>query len=1242
MKTVKINSKVAVKTAAPQVQPVNKKTIDKDSKKIKVTKESNLVNASVADLVNNIASGKVENISVNKGDFVDQVATSFKSDSVKQKKQLVSNKASVKKLDTAEKFLGISSERPEIVAVVNFQPIFTDAGVEQKNGKILSNKLFMTDAGHYLNAQLGTKMLNQYVSNDLLVKLMDSYELLNDSIVTQQQKAARVLTESADLIGTLYRYVTYSNEFLNIFDLHDKVHKLEPRSQLSLIAPRISDPLESEFFYDVFTKHITQQFDYVDVLHEFGFASDSVKRFSSTKIWMQLLLEFYEAFNSNTSNLLDYFSFSQTGDVSPSVLVRRTNRFKVNKNPTTLTFEKFADVTSNSVSDVNTKIEQIFNNLYSEFNASSVESRICVLASFLSREFNTSKALANDSVTKTLSEKFGLQTDFSGKGNVKTLQKLFSYEVDDVFTSDTTTKSIASFAKKRINDSLIVCNFESKYIESKSGVFTPASEYYVDSIFDADNVPNLANVKTLQGDSETLYYSYTVLTDAMNMIYPVSLSDSDGAFETFTSRLSEPSRLIKHLTDNIVENFVEKPSISKDVLTPVYSQAKSDKILKNLLFGLSMFKIISNNYLSQTQQGQQSDVLQFNNSYAISIINKINDHLTDTLVKSTSATKDLLDYYNSTFDVSKKKSYNKTDVFSALLNGTGLSKIVEEFLWNIVVSFTDQFCLSENLTNWRAYDKLTLLAAAFDMVLDIVSSCTDVKFVSKATSNAGTTIFSITNNVSNHKSTIDSINNKLQKEASVLIKCNSLISDTLTKIIDKCKAVTAYSESKVVSEKLSRTKEIIGLEQFKLLFNEQQLSLAYSFSQDALSILKNKSNSFNTSTIERIDGESVSSSLVNALYEFCSLQDFSSKDSLNKRILFVGIPIGFTKKLKQKISSNSQLFSERQKDIVYVSVFKIDEERQDLVFKPQKFLFELSRFPSRNSSLVKQIDKNSNLFSYDLLPFRDQVEKDSNVVYKSGMFKDDSYAFLSDFKKEELYKNHFTSLMLETYVKMMSGFSFAEHKFHVKDVDLQEITSEIPKQIVDSYVDLTTSKKSVVEDVANNQVFNSMFSKLQVSVNPDNSKQSKQLPNKSQPKQAISSIDQIAQKSVEDVTFGLTTINNMLKTASGLTDQDKLLQMCLTPRKFDRVLAVVVDSDDFEIDQDKTVASSPKGSSVIEKYIASGDIEPIDHTYKVNGQKFNLDSNVTKAYKVKNRDVTSGDVLFEKYFVTIETTGETV
>jgi hypothetical protein len=90
------------------------------------------------------------------------------------------------------------------------------------------------------------------------------------------------------------------------------------------------------------------------------------------------------------------------------------------------------------------------------------------------------------------------------------------------------------------------------------------------------------------------------------------------------------------------------------------------------------------------------------------------------------------------------------------------------------------------------------------------------------------------------------------------------------------------------------------------------------------------------------------------------------------------------------------------------------------------------------------------------------------------------------------------------------------------------------------------------------------------------------------------------------------------------------------------VLAVVVDSDDFEIDQDKTVASSPKGSSVIEKYIASGDIEPIDHTYKVNGQKFNLDSNVTKAYKVKNRDVTSGDVLFEKYFVTIETTGETV
>jgi len=144
-----------------------------------------------------------------------------------------------------------------------------------------------------------------------------------------------------------------------------------------------------------------------------------------------------------------------------------------------------------------------------------------------------------------------------------------------------------------------------------------------------------------------------------------------------------------------------------------------------------------------------------------------------------------------------------------------------------------------------------------------------------------------------------------------------------------------------------------------------------------------------------------------------------------KKIISIGIPNGLVNQLIPKSSIENDIFK--------IKIYKIDLTRPNIVFQPQEFKFELSRFILRDSSLILQ---NNDSDIKKLFPTKDlsSLLTDNIIQYfRPGerydlvpAFSGEKYSFLSGREKEEIYSNHITSYMLEIYLRIMNGISLDE------------------------------------------------------------------------------------------------------------------------------------------------------------------------------------------------------------------------
>jgi hypothetical protein len=274
------------------------------------------------------------------------------------------------------------------------------------------------------------------------------------------------------------------------------------------------------------------------------------------------------------------------------------------------------------------------------------------------------------------------------------------------------------------------------------------------------------------------------------------------------------------------------------------------------------------------------------------------------------------------------------------------------------------------------------------------------------------------------------------------------------------------------------------------------------------------------------------------LDNFLKRGTYREQQGFNKKILSVGLPQGLYRKIS--VNDDSLNFANVRNDIVNLYVYKINMLVPNIVYKPKQFLFDLRVFPTKvlaNYTNAEDILNKKKEINFEEIPF---LIADSNyssyrlAANKAELF-DERYNIINVFDKEVLYSCHVESLMLEAYIKYLSGVKVDEHRY---------VRYDALRQYIDSTYSQFLSK-------IGNTNFNSQVEQ-----------------------------QKLTRKSVNNFFINDTLL---------VEDLNEFKKTLITPRKFDRVFHVCVDPDEFEVDVEKTQDPGPTSDGIsVAQLVAQG------------------------------------------------------
>jgi hypothetical protein len=527
--------------------------------------------------------------------------------------------------------------------------------------------------------------------------------------------------------------------------------------------------------------------------------------------------------------------------------------------------------------------------------------------------------------------------------------------------------------------------------------------------------------------------------------------------------------------------------------------------------------------------------------------------------------------------------------------------------------------------------------------------------------------------------------------------CSFTVMNSLTKLINSVNNVINYLNG---PESLAELQKVTGLlsdpSMLHMLLSEQQIRLLSSNVADLRSALAGHSRTGNEPGDINGDGEfdsddelialddaEITPKIRRAIDDMLSTDEFTQASAASRKILTVGIPLGFSRHLQQKVDIKKlkkTSFDVRQNDVVNIAVYKVDMQNPDIVYKPQRFMFELSRFPVRNDVYVKDSPGVSKFDIVSRFPTRDASQafssggsvqyirsSDNEVEALDG----EDYDFLTRQEKDQLYVNHVFSYLLEVYLRTMTGISTADYHFDMVDPPPQ-VESDFVNLLLNHYVNhVSAIKQQGLDGINRSGIF---FGSTQgaskgsakggfvsraagggtqrylansagiagLSTTVALSGFSDLTPNvRSSENTLLSSTDTVLAGLPESDapllvnSFGV--LNEFSRMTTPLADPLAISQRIINPKQFDRVFNLLVDPYSFEIDVSKTQAT-PHGKQALELMIKQGEIEPTASMTSLRLGNASLRPELT--YVQRRRDNAEGDLIFEKYIVSVETVGE--
>jgi hypothetical protein len=1201
-----------------------------------------------------------------------------------------------KKMQPYETLTGISQERPEIVMMTNFKPLYDHdqrSAAQGRGNNIDAAKRylsFMTDAGMFFETQMHLRSMRQYDVKGVVATLKAQYPYLAQQFAARRSDFSQALDELNTSVNFLWGLVGTIEQTKNQLDLRNDVHTVDPNEVIRNHVIHFT-PVRSEALLQNLTTTIAStlptSYTIVDVMTQLGYTTDNVNQtYSSTKLWMQMLLDLKDILRTHSLSLIDIDPTDQRNDTSSVNLTKSAvKRFEFsNFLPTLPTIDKLRNAKPTAIPAIIQSVTESYDSIYEDVHLKSDEMTIAALTNTISREFRYSKGLASEELKRVLSDYYGYTTQ--DRGNPLVLDFVigrFGSNVSDIPALK--TNSLVSVAQQQPATNVAVLTFESKYLEGDTGTLTPGSAYYVDSSlttdgksFDTSKMEDLANLL------DNTYNQFSIVVDGMNLLSADTVDTTNTATSKFVQTLSNPRSLFSELWKQFVTTTGNPlPLTRDDRLTPVFAAAKSDPKLRAALMLYLVSRMTRAYDPSLSFFG--SDMTEDNTPTTTALIDQIMKILDTRPLSTVTSTvvvkKTKFGGASSSGAVTSSSNTVTRDAIKASLkSGTKLVTAIQTFLVKALGAFQkDNAAINVDVTRFGGHIDTVIMMSLFDLVIAVLNKYSNQDIVGHQI-DKGVATFTIKYTATNSTNSIHEVDSRLLREIT-------LAQRTVYSVLN-----TTHKMTNVVSNVVNMLKNASTLKQLQsisalfddpnlipMLFSEQQIMMLASAVADLQHALATDlasgatqgdidgSGKFDADDeVKALDDSVITPQLRDALLGHVSTAEFATTKAYNKKILTVGIPLGFARLLKQKIDIGklqSTSFKNKQNDIIRINVYKVDLQNQDIIYKPQKFLFELSRFPVRNNDYILPVDTNQpgGISVNDIvnaIPTRDASKSfgdGANVQYRVAYgnvsttpFDDASYSFMTQDEQDELLRNHVDSYLWEVYVKVMTGVSTADHNFDLvtppRSVE-QDFIKTMVEHVVHRAAALTLSMpKSTSSPSVGGFLFAGAAKKPKFASAPSSpatfdftvTAPISSLVQKP-PSTLTTSLSTMSPKQTPFLLHTLGTISNfanmMTPLASGLVLSKRLIQ----PKQFDRVFNIMIDPDDFEIDYARTV-STPYGKQAFELMVTKGDVVPV--TNQSPSQFSFASANQGNEFRAHDRDKGEGDLIFEKYIVNVETFGE--
>jgi hypothetical protein len=275
--------------------------------------------------------------------------------------------------------------------------------------------------------------------------------------------------------------------------------------------------------------------------------------------------------------------------------------------------------------------------------------------------------------------------------------------------------------------------------------------------------------------------------------------------------------------------------------------------------------------------------------------------------------------------------------------------------------------------------------------------------------------------------------------------------------------------------------------------------------------------------------------------------------------------------------NRSSFTSKKQNDIVSINVYMRDNRYSDIVFKPKKYLFDLSLIksdigyknavPNRNESFSKLVERINLEDVADIMKVKQ--------VSLNDLHTNTSYRFLNKDELKEMIINHVQSDLLATYIRFLSSLDLTEKTYTVKDIQIGTSTNEGFQKIIKGYINSFT----------NNQL-NQSLNFQQILLDP--------------------LIDEETKDIVRLSTFGSITFEPSI-----------LRQKTISSKLFDRVFHLPLTVEFFEIDENQTRSTQNGYNALRQDFLQ-------DKLFRFRDRLF---------LKLSSDE----DIIFSDFFVNVET-----